>query len=81
MCASHYIHAEGCVICAGFIDIHTHEDTINTQGIGCDLPIQTAQSSLMTGCTTIVTGNCGLSNYPVSEYYNYILVRVSKRTI
>lgn len=72
LCASHYVQADGCVACAGFIDIHTHEDTINTEGIGCDLPIQTAQSSLMTGCTTIVTGNCGLSNYPISEYYDKV---------
>nr|WP_312578527.1 amidohydrolase family protein [Sedimentibacter sp.] len=72
LCAFDYIQADGCVACAGFIDIHTHEDTIDTEGIGCDLPIQTAQSSLMTGCTTIVTGNCGLSNYPVSEYYNKV---------
>lgn len=72
LCATNYINADGCVACAGFIDIHTHEDTINTQGIGSDLPIQTSKSALMTGCTTIVTGNCGLSNFPISEYYNGI---------
>lgn len=72
LCASDYINSNGCIACSGFIDIHTHEDTINTEGIGSDLPIQTAKSLMMTGCTTIVTGNCGLSNYPINDYYNKI---------
>jgi len=51
------LDAEGWIVAPGFIDIHTHsDDTI--------LEYPTADSRVMQGVTTEVTGNCGGSAAP-----------------
>ena len=55
------IDATGCVVCPGFIDVHTHSDTYF-------LIEPTAPSKLHQGITTEVCGNCGASAAPVSSF-------------
>ena len=55
------IDASGCVVCPGFIDVHTHSDTYF-------LIEPTAPSKLYQGITTEVCGNCGASGAPVSSF-------------
>jgi N-acyl-D-amino-acid deacylase len=61
------IDCEGLVVSPGFIDLHTHSD----EEI---LEIDTRANSnyLMQGCTTIVTGNCGMGHVDVAKYFSAI---------
>ncbi len=61
------LDAGGLVLSPGFLDIHTHEDSYEDLE-RCMLPLQTAKSALLTGVTTIVTGNCGMSSPDAEEY-------------
>ncbi|WGW11704.1 D-aminoacylase [Saxibacter everestensis] len=54
------IDAEGKVVCPGFIDLHSHAD-FSLEG----WPEATTQ--LHQGVTTLLTGNCGWSPFPVGE--------------
>lgn len=56
--AAKVIEAEGLTLAPGFIDVHTHDDTI---------VIQTPQMlpKLSQGVTTVIVGNCGISAAPV----------------
>jgi len=56
------INAEGLYVTPGFIDIHTHAD----RGI---VETPTANNYLLQGVTTVVGGNCGGHQYPLSELY------------
>lgn len=52
------IDADGMLVLPGFIDIHTHSDFT--------LPVRpAARARIYQGVTTDVTGNCGLSPFPV----------------
>lgn len=52
------IDATGMLVLPGFVDVHTHSDFT--------LPLRPhAQARLRQGVTTDVTGNCGLSPFPV----------------
>lgn len=54
------IDAQGLVVSPGFIDVHSHthaELLIN----------QNAESKIRQGVTTEISGNCGMSPYPLSE--------------
>jgi len=54
------IEAEGLAVCPGFIDVHDHTDIellVNPK----------AESSIRQGITTLVSGNCGSSPFPVAE--------------
>ena len=54
------IDAEGLAITPGFIDLHSHADfTLQ----GCPA----ATSQLHQGVTTLLTGNCGFSPFPVAD--------------
>jgi len=52
------ILASGMYVCPGFIDIHTHSD-------GMLLVYPTAESRVLQGVTTELTGNCGGSAAPL----------------
>jgi len=52
------IDAQGLKVCPGFIDIHSHSDS-------SILSYPTADSRVMQGVTTEVTGNCGGSIVPI----------------
>jgi len=54
------IEAKDLVVCPGFIDAHDHTD------IGL-LVNPKAESSIRQGITTLVSGNCGSSPFPVAE--------------
>ena len=56
--AHRVIQAEGCLVCPGFIDLHSHSDLDLLCGRGAEL-------KLLQGVTTDVVGNCGFSFYPV----------------
>lgn len=58
--ADRIIDASGLIIAPGFIDIHTHTDT--------ELLVNpTADSKILQGITTEVSGNCGSSPFPLTE--------------
>lgn len=52
------IDAEGCVVCPGFIDVHSHLD-------GC---METAKLAALQGITTSIGGNCGFSPIKIKEF-------------
>lgn len=54
------IQASGLHLCPGFIDIHTHSD-------GRILTCPTADSRVLQGITTELTGNCGSSVAPLKR--------------
>jgi N-acyl-D-amino-acid deacylase len=54
------IDADGLVVCPGFIDLHSHADFSITGHPAAD-------TAVTQGVTTLVTGNCGWSPFPVSE--------------
>ncbi len=49
--------AAGCLVCPGFVDMHSHSDLDLLCGRG-------AEVKLLQGVTTDVIGNCGFSFYP-----------------
>jgi N-acyl-D-amino-acid deacylase len=54
------IDAAGKIVAPGFIDMHSHHDTIQPVA-------QTADSLVHQGITTIITGNCGISPTPLGD--------------
>ncbi len=54
------IDANGLAVCPGFIDAHDHSD------IGL-LVNPKAESAVRQGITTLVSGNCGSSPFPIAE--------------
>jgi N-acyl-D-amino-acid deacylase len=56
--ANRVIEADGAVVCPGFIDLHSHADfSVHAA--------PHAVSQTTQGVTTLVTGNCGFSPFPV----------------
>lgn len=69
------INASGLIVAPGFIDIHTHEDSIKFSRLDdkdYPLPIETSKVFLRTGVTTMIGGNCGFSSYPIEPYLDKI---------
>lgn len=58
--AKSIIDAQGLVVCPGFIDAHDHSD------VGL-LVNPRAESHIRQGITTVVSGNCGASPFPVAD--------------
>lgn len=56
--AGRVFDASGCVVCPGFVDVHTHSDLTL-------LSSPEAHSKVRQGVTTEVIGNCGLGVTPV----------------
>lgn len=63
--ASTTIDARGMVVAPGFIDVHTHieDDEIDNPN---------ANNFIADGVTTVITGNCGLSNTDIKKYFSFI---------
>ena len=53
------IIGSGLVVCPGFVDVHTHADHIVER--------PTADNMLRQGVTTVVSGNCGGSGFPIKD--------------
>ncbi|MEO8404078.1 MAG: D-aminoacylase [Chitinophagaceae bacterium] len=65
MPAKRTIDAQGMIVAPGFIDVHTHiEDD--------EVKQPTADNFIYDGVTTVITGNCGLSNTDIGTYLRYI---------
>jgi N-acyl-D-amino-acid deacylase len=56
--AARVLSADGCVVCPGFVDVHTHSDLTL-------LSSPAAHSKVRQGVTTELVGNCGLGVTPV----------------
>jgi len=54
------INAKNMAVCPGFIDVHNHTD------VGL-LVNPKAESMIRQGATTLISGNCGSSPFPVAE--------------
>ncbi|GAU77839.1 amidohydrolase family protein [Fusibacter sp. 3D3] len=67
------IDAKGKIVSPGFIDIHMHEETFDTESVN---PLNTLKADdyfasyyeLKMGVTTCVAGNCGNNRQSVSEF-------------
>lgn len=63
--ASRIIDAKGLIVAPGFIDVHTHiedDEKKNPQ----------ADNFIYDGVTTVITGNCGLSDADIGKYLQMI---------
>jgi N-acyl-D-amino-acid deacylase len=60
--AAKTIDAKGLIVAPGFIDVHTH-----CEGEESKNPF--AENFLYDGVTTVITGNCGLSNTDLGKYF------------
>jgi N-acyl-D-amino-acid deacylase len=58
--ATRTIDAHGQILAPGFIDVHTHVESIYS--------LPTAENFVRMGVTTLVTGNCGTSATDVAEF-------------
>ena len=58
--AARTIDARGQILAPGFIDVHTHVESIYSQ--------PAAENFVRMGVTTLVTGNCGSSTTDVAEF-------------
>lgn len=56
--AHDYVDGRGLVLAPGFIDAHTHDDTVVVR-------MPQMLPKLSQGVTTVITGNCGISAAPV----------------
>ena len=63
--ASKIIDATGLIVAPGFIDVHTHIE-------GDEKKNPTADNFIYDGVTTVITGNCGLSQVNIGSYFNML---------
>src|SRR6201991_4834259 len=63
--AAKTIDASGLIIAPGFIDVHTHIE-------GGEKKTPTADNFIYDGVTTVITGNCGLSETNLRKYFKFI---------
>jgi dihydroorotase/N-acyl-D-amino-acid deacylase len=59
------INAVNLIVCPGFIDLHSHAD-------GRILEQPDAHNCIRQGITTVLTGNCGSSHYPIGEFLTQV---------
>ncbi|HEX7333216.1 MAG TPA: amidohydrolase family protein, partial [Pyrinomonadaceae bacterium] len=62
--ATRTIDARGQIVAPGFIDVHTHVESIYS--------LPSAENFVRMGVTTLVTGNCGSSTTDVAEFLGRI---------
>lgn len=59
--ADRIVDAKGLVAAPGFIDVHTHSESITSNPL--------CENYVRMGVTTIVTGNCGASKTKVADFF------------
>lgn len=59
------LDAKGLVVCPGFIDVHTHIEEE-------EFKVPTADNFIYDGVTSVITGNCGLSNVNIGLYFKQL---------
>lgn len=57
------IYADNLYVCPGFIDIHNHSDRMLLENPSAD-------NYLLQGVTTLISGNCGYSRYPLATLFD-----------
>jgi len=62
--ATRTVNARGQILAPGFIDVHTHVESIYS--------LPAAENFVRMGVTTLVTGNCGTSTTDVAEFLERI---------
>src|SRR5579863_3334874 len=60
--ADKIIDASGLIVAPGFIDVHTHIE-------GDEKITPTADNFIYDGVTTVITGNCGISEVDLKKYF------------
>lgn len=63
--ATKSLDATGLIVAPGFIDVHTHIE-------GDEKKNPTADNFIYDGVTTVVTGNCGLSQVNIGSYFSML---------
>ncbi len=63
------IDAAGLIVAPGFIDVHNHA---SSQAEGGILNIPGADNSVRQGVTTLISGNCGGSPWPLGEHLDAV---------
>lgn len=63
--AKNVIDATGLIVAPGFIDVHTHIE-------GDEKKTPTADNFIYDGVTTVITGNCGLSEVDLKKYFKFL---------
>jgi N-acyl-D-amino-acid deacylase len=63
--AAKTIDGTGLIIAPGFIDVHTHIEDDEKRN-------PTADNFIYDGVTTVITGNCGLSNPDIGNYFHFL---------
>lgn len=63
--ATTHIDARGLVVAPGFIDVHTHSDSIAEK-------LPRSEHFLKMGVTSIVAGNCGASKLEIAAFFHEI---------
>jgi len=63
--AKKIIDVNGLVVAPGFIDVHTHIE-------GDEKKTPTADNFIYDGVTTVITGNCGLSEVDLKKYFKHL---------
>lgn len=71
--ADRVIDARGRIVCPGFVDIHMHEDPLESDGrIYADDEKAIFNCMLRMGVTTAICGNCGENRYDPAEYLDIV---------
>jgi len=61
------IDCSDSIVAPGFIDLHTHSD----DGL-LERNTRSSINYLMQGCTTVVTGNCGMGHIDVAKFFQQV---------
>ncbi len=71
--ADRRVDAAGKVVCPGFVDIHVHEDPVDSSGRLYDDPDRSVFSCMLRmGVTTVVGGNCGANVWDPGDYLDIV---------